>query len=449
MRKFSVRSGVSLGLVLAATATCVSPDIRIGESYATLQLINPLSMVRDSEPVLIPIAEIRSRFKQFDERDFSVHLLPSNWYPSRGDPLLATNPPPELPAQLIDDDLDGKQESLLVCCDFEAGENRFVAVASPRFTRFAKQIGPRVEGGLWMRETVRREAGSLSSEGKYIEVASAVLEPGHAAGDGLYQCDGIVFETDACAWRLLFDSRMCFDFIGKRERGIWLGAANPSFAAQPFDLAAARFGGSLLGAAVGDGGGAFGRAENGTIVPVAGFDSVQYRMIQDGPAATQCEVLLNGAWLGPDAVDLRWRITHYAGRNHLRHDVSASRAGHHLGFAMSADGVRKQSGSGQLGWMRVGSYGPSNVATGNGGALGLGLLTSGRTSNAFVKDPQDVIGVEFDPNARRMTFHSAAAWDQEPAGVRSEQDFQKALEDLAARLNTPIRISNTEKAVGN
>src|SRR5688572_19372954 len=139
---------------------CVSPDTLVGETYTTIRLTNTLSIVRENEPVEIPISEIRSRFKTFDERDFSAHLLPTNWYPALGDPLLATDPAPEVPAQIIDTNLDGTADTLLVTCDFAAGEKRFVAIASPRFSRLSKKVGPRVAGGLWTRETVTREAGT-------------------------------------------------------------------------------------------------------------------------------------------------------------------------------------------------------------------------------------------------------------------------------------------------
>jgi hypothetical protein len=442
----TVRGGLSLA-ALALGSACVSPDASIGETYARIELTNTLSMVRENEPVEIPLSEVRSRFKAFDERDFSVHLLPARLYPGQGDPLLATDPAPEIPAQLVDTNLDGTPDAILVICDFAAGERRHLAVASPRFTRLAKQIGPRLSGGLWTRETITREGGTLRSQGRYVEVSSAVLDPAHSKGDGLYQCDGPILETDTCAFRLLFDSRMCLDVIGKRERGLFLCDSNPEFVAGPIDLSGTEWGGSLLGDAEGFGAGAFGYAEKGTAVPIAGFDSAQYRIVKDGPAATECEILLLGARIGRETFDLRWRIRHYAGTRVLRHDVNVSRGGHGLAFAISASGVRKESPSGQLGWLRASSFGPTNVTGGKGGSLGLGIVANARTANGFVKNPADAIGVGFDSSARNVTFYTVAAWDQEPAGLRSAQDFVKEIDQLATRLETPIRIANLEKEV--
>jgi len=446
----SFRPGRWLGLAaLAFGSACVSPDASMGETYTTLRLVNTLSMVRENEPVEIPLSEIRSRFRRFDERDFSVHLLPATWYPDRGDPLLATDPAPEIPAQLVDTDLDGSPDALLTTCDFTAGETRFVAVASPRFSRLAKRIGPRVAGGLWMRETITREAGALRAQGKYVQVGSAVLDPAHARGDGLYQCEGPLYETDTCGWRLLFDPRMCLDVIGKRERGIFLAASNPEFVGSPLDLATTRWGGSLIGDGNGFGAGTFGFAEKGTVVPMAGYDSAQYRIVKEGPAAVESEILLLGARLGHSSYDLRWRIKHYAGTRILRHDVNVSRSGHGLAFAMLGSGVRKETASGQLGLLRVSSFGPAPAGGGHGGSIGLGIIASGRASTGFVKNPADVIGVQFDSAGRNYTFWTVAAWDQEPAGLRSAQDFEKELDSWARRLDAPIRTSNLHKEVGN
>ncbi len=434
---------------LALASACSLPESSIGESYTTIQLTNTLSMVRDSEVVEIPLSEVRARFKKFDERDFSIHVLPSNWYPERGDALLATDPAPTIPAQVIDKNYDGTPDTLLVICDFRAGEKRFLAVASPQFSRLSKASGPRVEGGLYVRETTRREGGALKSEGRYVEVANSVLDSQHAKGDGLYQCDGPVFETDTNGWRLLFDSRMCFDVIGKRERDLVLTPKNAAFTADYLNLGNQTWGGSLLGDVTGFGAGAFGYAEKGTIVPLTGLDSAQFRMTRNGPAALEAEVVLFGAKLGRDSFDLRWRITQYAGGRMLRHDVNVSRGGHGLAFAMNADGLKKEQASGAQSWMRVSSFGPSNVGGTATGSLGLGLLANGRTATGFVKEPSDVIGVAFDGISRNFTFYSVAAWDQEPAGLRSAQDFQKYLDELAQRLDTPIKIANLDKALGN
>ncbi len=442
------RLSVALGLGVLASS-CVMPESSLGESYTTMALKNTLSLVRENEPVEISLSEIRSRFKAFDEHDFSVHLLPTNWYPDKGDPLLATNPAPEVPAQVIDADLDGSIDTLLVICDFAAGEKRFIAVASPRFSRLSKKTGPRIDGGLWTRETITREAGKLQSKGKYVEVGSSVLDPAHAKGDGLYQCGGPLFETDTCAWRLLFDSRMCFDAIGKRERGLLLNGSNQAFVNEPLDLGGAAWGGSLLGECDGFGAGAFGFCENGSIVPIAGFDSAHYRMVTDGPAAIESEVRILGAKLGRESFDLRWRIKHYAGTRVLRHDVNVSRSGHGLAFAMSGGGVRKETPSGQLGLLRVTSFGPAPSGGGRGGSLGLGIVADARTTNGFVKNPADAIGIAFDSIGRNYAFWSVAGWDQEPAGIRSAQDFQKEVDELALRLTTPIQIANLQKDIRN
>lgn len=449
MRSFHAASVTLAAAAACAAASCKLPESSIAEAYTTIQVSNPLSIVRTNEPIEIPLREVRARFRKFDPRDFSVHQLPAQWYPDRGDHMLATNPPPTIPAQVVDKDGDGEPETLLAIADFAAGEKRFLAVASPRYSLLAKPIGPRLEGGVYMRETLRRSGGTLESEGTYVEVGNAVYDPAHTRGDGLYQCDGPIFETDTSGWRLLFDSRLCLDVIGKRDRELRLHAKNAAFAAGWLDLGSATWGGSLLGDPAGFGAGAFGYVENGTIVPMAGFDSAQFRMIQDGPAATEAEVVLFGARLGKGAYDLRWRLTHYAGGRTIRHDVTVSRTGHALGFAMSADAVRKQTPSGAQSWMRIGSFGPSNVGGAAGGSLGLGILASGRTALGFVANPADVIGVAFDPLSRNFTFHTVAAWDGEPLGVRSQQEFERWLDEVAVRLDAPIKIANLDKAIQN
>lgn len=445
------------GLVLSSAALlslvlptgCALPESQIGEAYTTIELSNPLSMQRYREPVEIPISEIKARYRKFDEKDFSVHLMSTNWYPGRGDGLLATDPSPMIPAQAIDKNFDGTPDTLLVICDFEPSEKRYLAIASPLFSKLAKKSGPRANGGMWVRETTRREAGTLKAEGAYVKVKDVVLDSSHRKGDELYQGDGALFETDTSAWRLLFDSRLCLDFIGKRDGEMRFDPKSKAFTANFLDLNRQAWGGSLLGDVAGFGAGAFGYQENGAIVPLSGVDSVQYRLIQDGPAATEAEVVMFGARLGNEAFDLRWRMTHYAGGRMIRHDVNVSRFGHGLAFAMNANGDRKESPTGQQSWMRATNFGAANVTGSAGGALGVALLASGRTATGFVKSPADVIGIAFDSVSRNLTFYTVAAWDQESKGLRDTQDFQKYVDDLVLRLDSPIRIFNVNKTIGS
>jgi hypothetical protein len=411
------------------------------QTYTPVQLSNPIAVVRDNEPIIIPLSEVKSRYPNFDPNDFSVNLMASNWNPKDYDPILATDPPPMIPAQLFDVNRDGQPDALLVICDVGPHERRILSVCTPRFSKLSKAIGPHEGGGLFVRDNTHREGGKLKSEGAYEAVSSAVLDPGHQRGDDLYQCGGPVFETDTSGWRLLFDARLCFDVIGKKQRGLVLANSLK----EPLDLSKTPWGGSLFGEPEQVGAGALGYSENGTFVPMAGFDTVAYRMVNDGTAAREIELTISGAKLGHESYELRWRITHYAGNRYLRHDVQVSRGGHHLAYALTATGTRKEALSGHVGWTRASTWGSTGLAPGVGGSVGLGILASGRVVNGFVKNPQDVIGLEFDNSARNITFYTLAAWDQEPQGLRSVDDFTKAIDDLAQCQNDPIHVVNFEK----
>jgi hypothetical protein len=421
-------------------AACLSSPNEI-KTYTPIQLTNPVSVVRDNVPIIVPLSEVKSRYPNFDVNDFSVNLMASNWNPREYDPMLATDPPPVIPAQLFDTNRDGQPDALLVICDVGPRERRVLSVCTPRFSKLSKAIGPHEGGGLYVRGDTHREGGKLKSEGAYAPVASAVLDPGHTRGDDLYQCGGPVFETDSNAWRLLFDARLCLDVIGKKQRGLVMANSTK----EPLDLTKTGWGGSLFGEPEQVGAGALGYSENGTFVPMAGFDAVAYRMVNDGTAAKEIELTISGAKLGHDSFELRWRITHYAGNRYLRHDVNVSRGGHHLAFALTATGTRREALSGHVGWTRASTWGSTGLATGVAGQLGVGILASGRVVNGFVKNPQDVIGLEFDSSARNISFYTLAAWDQEPQGLRSIDDFTKAIDDLAAGLNDPIQVRNFEK----
>jgi hypothetical protein len=151
------------------------------QTYTPVQLSNPIAVVRDNEPIIIPLSEVKSRYPNFDANDFSVNLMASNWNPKDYDPILATDPPPMIPAQLFEVNRDGQPDALLVICDVGPHERRILSVCTPRFSKLSKAIGPHEGGGLFVRDNTHREGGKLKSEGAYEAVSSAVLDPGHSA----------------------------------------------------------------------------------------------------------------------------------------------------------------------------------------------------------------------------------------------------------------------------
>ena len=67
---------------------------------------HPIDLDRPQQVVEIQVHKIRRRYKAFDPSNFSVHRLPRDFLPG-GDPMLASNPPPEIAAQILDRDGDG------------------------------------------------------------------------------------------------------------------------------------------------------------------------------------------------------------------------------------------------------------------------------------------------------------------------------------------------------
>jgi hypothetical protein len=140
-------------------AACLSAPNEI-KTYTPIQLSNPVAVVRDNEPIIIPLSEVKSRYPNFDVNDFSVNLMASNWNPRDYDPMLATDPPPVIPAQLFDTNRDGQPDALLVICDVGPHERRILSVCTPRFSKLSKAIGPHEGGGLYVRGDTHREAAS-------------------------------------------------------------------------------------------------------------------------------------------------------------------------------------------------------------------------------------------------------------------------------------------------
>ena len=61
-----------------------SPDVSSipptrSDLHAGPALESIVAVVRDNEPIIIPLSEVKSRYPNFDANDFSVNLMASNW----------------------------------------------------------------------------------------------------------------------------------------------------------------------------------------------------------------------------------------------------------------------------------------------------------------------------------------------------------------------------------
>ena len=409
-------------------------------AYTRLELMNPLLIPRKQEVVVIPLSEVRESYQSFDPEDFSVHLFDTTLYP-HGDPLLATNPPPEVPSQLSDRSLDGELDTLLLLLDFEAGEKQFIAVCSPRFSVRTPRPEAAVVGGLMRRSVIRDDGTKVTGEGAFTLTQVEVVPHLHTAGDGLYFLDGVVMESEETAFLLSLDERLSLDVVGKRRPGFQLMA----MASYEEDLQRAQpWGARLIGAESVFGAGALACVLEDVIVPLGPANSIQYRLISSGPVAAEVEILLNGVRLGEDRFDVKWNILHYAGSNFLVHRARVSDTGHALAFAVANDGrLGHNQASDRTGWMRTMSFGPRNVAAAAGGSLGLGILSRGGQCLGHAK-ALNIHGVRFNPMVKEFSWVSLASWSEQADGPSTLEEFRAAFEEQIRALNNPVRARNID-----
>lgn len=404
------------------------------DTYTLIELKNPLSEVRPNEVVEVPLRLVKAKYPAFHAADFSVHEVPRSYY-SSGDPMLATDPYPEVPAQVVDRDYDGDVDTILVSLNFTAGETKTIAIASPRFSRLIPRPTNTVRCRLWQRQVVRDDGANRTGEGPYIEVPDAVMPLRLQASSGLFFLGGPILENELQALRLVFDARLGMDLVGKTSPEILLEAAGDAQSVSEFPGAF-----SVLGDPSAFGAGSLGFQLDGKIVPLQKFESAQYLKISDGPVAAEAEIILSGARMGEESFDLNWHITTFRGQPYQRHFVRLSRTGHSLAFAMShAGGFQRYTPITKLGWMRAVSVGPENVTTGAGGVLACGVLSRRSQLSMMNEEEQDgVVGLCFSRNLRQLEWLSMTQW--KPGSAADPLTFERQMEELVMRLRDESRI---------
>ncbi len=403
------------------------------QTYTLIEVVNPLKIDRPQEIVEIPLTTIQSRYRSFNPEDFSVHLLGREFLPE-GDPIMASNPPPEIPGQVIDQNRDGSPDTLLALMDFGANESHTLAVASPRFSLLLPPPLNHARAELWLK----------AAGGEYSASDVALLPFGSKIDSGIYQFGGPVMETDAIGWRIPVGAYPWVDVMGKRAEGMVLTDNVAKEYQDPAMFSAAQ---SLIGKSNGFGAGTLAQAIDESCARIASHGPVQYRRLENGPVMSEIEIRIEDCQLGEQRFDVSWYIAAFAGNSFLRHEIQVERTGHSLAFAIDDQGGEmREKPSREFGWMRTITYGSTNVRTGVGGALGMGLMIRGNLTNGFVEFTRDTLGVRLYPMQRSFSLFTFSSWSMAPGGATDIEALARMMDAFAERQNSKVQARNIDHA---
>ena len=373
---------------LCATLAIGAPQIK----NIKIAVSNPSDRPRNAADIVIPIAHLRKVAPDFTPGAMIVTVSGAGTL-EQDTSVLQTE---ELPSQVDDLDGDGKGDELAFQVDLAPHQTRIVTVSYGNQER------------IWrLRGDYQQRTAALFSR----------------------KIEGLGWESERVAFRVYFDSRNAIDLYGKRRPTLQLGVfASPDYTYHDESPEGRDI--YKVGDAIGIG--SVAGLVDGKVIKVAEVKERKWRIISSGPVRTIVELEYDGWNVAGRMIDLRSRITQWAGERGFTHTI----------FAKSADdfefvtGLPAKAGIEPLTWSKdspaewLATWGEQVVAPGPtateavpGQQLGLAIVTLAPHA-VFAGDSKNHL-IKFKLSEGSQSWYTISAWDQEGSNRRVGHGNQK------------------------
>ncbi|HWO30375.1 MAG TPA: DUF4861 family protein [Candidatus Acidoferrum sp.] len=396
---------------------------------------NPSDHPRNAADIVIPIAQVRTIAPDFTPGALIVTASDAST-PEQDASTLQTE---ELPSQVDDLDGDGKGDELAFQVDLAPHQTRIVTVSYGDQER------------IWrLRSDYQQRTAALFSR----------------------KIEGLGWESERVAFRVYFDSRNAIDLYGKRRPTLQLAMyASPDYTYHDESPEGRDI--YKVGDAIGIG--AVAGLVDGKVIKVAEVKERKWRIIASGPVRTMVELEYDGWNARGKIIDLRSRITQWAGERGFTHTIFANSADDFefvTGLPAKLGIEPVTSGQNSLAhWLatwgeQVVAPGPTATEAIPGQQLGLAIVTL--APHAAFRDDAKNHFIDFKLSEGSQSWYAIAAWDQEGSNrraghgnqkeeglhqslilpsdaIKSREEFLSAVKEQAERMAEPtgIRIVST------
>lgn len=382
-------------LVVAATVSLAAATLSVpvlAQTGVQVEVVNPLEVSRTDEVVAIPWSDLAGKLSGLDPDAVRVVDASGN----------------ETTVQVVDSDGDGAPDELLFLVDLRPAETRTFRVEplAPRSPAVARAYAAHVPA----RDDVAWESDRIGYR---------------TYGQGLWNLESLV-SSGIDVWTKRTDDLVIDS---------WYGATDASYHVDTGE--GADF--FSVGPTLGNGGNA--AWVDGRLYRAENF--ANHRIIADGPIRAIVELEYEPWDAGGRQVSQTRRITIDAGQNLYREDLTFDSGDSGpiefaIGFVKRPDGlVGSTSSDSGFAWVSV--WGPVAPGAGGHGDLGGGLVSLVDAPLDYRELDDHYVAIFEASPGETVTNYIGAGWTAS-GQYRSVQDWWDYLDDLGARLVSPVRV---------
>lgn len=322
-------------------------------------------------------------------------------------------------------------DDLLLNLSFKPGEKKTLTISK---SATPQQVPAKRTQAYLGQKTDYKRVDKYYKEGRFESVTFTKIPEDHFAHDALYQFEGPGWESDKVGYRFYLDDRNRTDIFGKTTGKVVLnivgkddldsgneGYQNP----QEWGMDIFKVGNSL-------GIGSIATFDNGKVVTVSKTDSTTCRIINNNNLFSAVRTSYYGWSVGEKKYGLIADLSIDAGSRLTKNElyIKGELPNICTGIAKhDSTDFFKSADKNKQGWGYIGLYGKQSR---DGGMLGLAVFYK---KSELIKQDQssDSYLVLLKPNKGAVTYYFTAAWDKEPNGIKTKEEFIKYL-DVTCKL---------------
>jgi hypothetical protein len=283
-------------------------------------------------------------------------------------------------------------------------------------------------GGEW------KEREYIGGEFKNVDFLRVPVE--HKDHSWFIRYEGPGWESDKVGYRFYLDQRNAVDVFGKTVPEPVLQKAGLDGFDSYHELQ--DWGMDVLKVAKSLGVGSIGYLRDSAAVRVEITDSLTCGIVENGVVYSSIHTNYYGWDTGSSKTNLSSRLSIHGGTRVTQQMIDLSEELDNICSGLIKDSkatlFKKESDAQSLGY--IATYGNQSLNNDN---LGIAVLFSANNFQQFTEDEFSHI-VKLKPVENKLTYYFVAAWEGEPGGIKTAEEFKSYLEQIAATLAAPVRV---------
>jgi hypothetical protein len=415
MRNSPIKFLISVLLLILSGCVCGKLEKEYPESF-NLKITNGIDIQRKDASVFVDIPTIKEKHPDFNPGAFVV-----------------VEDKKELASQLVNSDTEGQK--IIFVTDFSPKETKNLTIRYAKEGSKIREYPRRTQGELAIK-TGGKWVGNKYEGGKFKDTNYLEVPSEHTVHSEYIRFEGPGWESDKVGYRLYLDLRNATDIFGKKIdnlvlQDVGLDDFDSYHEMSPWGMDILKVGDAL-------GIGAVGIWENGKAQNVSKTEKLICEILADGPVYSLLRIKYPGWETSSGKYDLTSELSITAGSRLTKHDINVNKDIENLCTGIvKSDQVNIIKSEGKEGdWSFLATYGNQSII---GDKLGMAVLYRNEDEVMVAEDELNNV-VVLKTRAGKLIYYFLAAWEQEPEGIKNEEEFIDYLEKLIKELDSPFSV---------